>query len=49
MASKKSKERKYELADQLEELFDNYTKLFIVTVDNVGSDQLHNIRIAMRG
>jgi len=49
MASKKSKERKYELADQLEELFDNYSKLFIVTVDNVGSDQLHNIRIAMRG
>jgi large subunit ribosomal protein LP0 len=49
MASKKTKERKYELAEQLEELFDTYSKLFIVTVDNVGSDQLHDIRKCMRG
>jgi len=49
MASKKTKDRKYELAEQLEELFDNYSKLFIVTVDNVGSDQLHDIRKCMRG
>jgi len=48
MASKKSKERKYELADQLEELFDKYSKLFVVGCDNVGSDQLHEIRKNMR-
>jgi len=49
MASKKTKERKYELAEQLEELFDQYSKLFVVTCDNVGSDQLHDIRKSMRG
>jgi len=37
MASKKSKDRKYELAEDLEKLFSEYTKLFLVTVDNVGS------------
>jgi large subunit ribosomal protein LP0 len=49
MASKKTKERKYELAEQLEGLFDTYQKLFVVTCDNVGSDQLHDIRKNMRG
>jgi len=49
MASKKTKERKYELAEQLENLFDEYKKLFVVTCDNVGSDQLHDIRKNMRG
>jgi large subunit ribosomal protein LP0 len=49
MASKKSKDRKYELADDLEKLFSEYTKLFMVTVDNVGSNQLHEIRKNLRG
>lgn len=49
MASKKSKDRKYELAEDLEKLFSEYTKLFMVTVDNVGSNQLHEIRKNLRG
>jgi len=49
MASKKSKDRKYALADELKEHFDTYSKLFVVEVDNVGSNQLHEIRKAMRG
>lgn len=49
MATKKTKDRKYALADELKEHFDTYTKLFIVDCDNVGSDQLHNIRKNMRG
>jgi len=49
MATKKTKERKYTLADELKEHFDNYCKLFIVDCDNVGSDQMHNIRKSMRG
>jgi large subunit ribosomal protein LP0 len=49
MASKKLKERKYELADQLKQHFQDYSKLFLVDADNVGSNQLHQIRIALRG
>jgi len=49
MASKKTKDRKYQLADELIEHFDTYKKLFIVGCDNVGSDQLHQIRKNMRG
>merc|ERR1712166_190819 len=49
MATKKLKERKYELADQLKQHFQDYTKLFLVDVDNVGSNQIHQIRIALRG
>jgi len=49
MASKKSKSRKEVLADELESHFANYTKLFIVGVDNVTSNQLHEIRKSMRG
>lgn len=49
MASKKSKDRKYALADELKEHFDTYSKLFVVEVDNVGSNQLHEIRKNLRG
>jgi len=49
MASKKQKDRKYTLAEELAEHFGNYSKLFLVDVDNVGSNQLHQIRIALRG
>jgi len=49
MATKKTKDRKYELAEELERLFSEYDKLFMVTVDNVGSNQLHEIRKNLRG
>jgi len=49
MASKKSKDRKYELAEELEAHFAEYSKIFFVTVDNVGSNQLHEIRKGLRG
>lgn len=49
MASKKAKERKYELADDLIRLFGEYERCLMVTVDNVGSNQLHHIRRSLRG
>jgi len=49
MASKKAKERKYELAEDLIKLFSEYSKCLMVTVDNVGSNQLHLIRKDLRG
>lgn len=49
MASKKQKDRKYQLAEELEVHFQNFSKMFLVDVDNVGSNQLHQIRIALRG
>jgi len=49
MATKKSKDRKYQLADELKQHFKDYTKLFLVDADNVGSNQLHQIRAALRG
>ena len=49
MATKKLKDRKYELADQLKQHFQDFSKLFLVDADNVGSNQLHQIRIALRG
>lgn len=49
MATKKVRARKEELADELKELFDTYSTVFIVGVDNVTSNQLHEIRKSMRG
>lgn len=49
MATKKSNARKYELADQLETLFDEYKSILIVQSDNVGSNQMHAIRKVLRG
>jgi len=49
MATKKAKDRKYQLADELKQHFQDYTKLFLVDADNVGSNQLHQIRMALRG
>jgi len=49
MATKKTKDRKYQLADELKQHFKDYTKLFLVDADNVGSNQLHQIRGALRG
>lgn len=44
-----SMERKAEYFVKLENLLDTYTKIFIVGVDNVGSNQIQQIRIALRG
>lgn len=49
MATKKAKDRKCELAVALKQHFQDYSKLFLVDADNVGSNQLHQIRIALRG
>lgn len=49
MASKKAKDRKYQLADELKLHFQEYTKLFLVDCDNVGSNQIQQIRTALRG
>jgi len=49
MASKKVKDRKYQLADELKQHFKDYSKLFLVDCDNVGSNQIQQIRIALRG
>jgi len=49
MASKKTKTRKYELADELTAHFDNYKSCFVVQCDNVGSNQCHEIRRSLRG
>jgi len=49
MASKKLKSRKEVLATELEEHLKNFSKLFVVGVDNVTSNQLHEIRKSLRG
>jgi len=35
--------------DKLKGLLEEYTSIFIVTVDNVSSQQMHEIRVALRG
>ncbi|KAJ3562703.1 hypothetical protein NP233_g9410 [Leucocoprinus birnbaumii] len=35
--------------EKLKELLNTYTSIFIVNVDNVGSNQMHQIRVALRG
>lgn len=42
-------ERKQEYFVKLEKLFDTYTKILMVSVDNVGSKQMQQIRMALRG
>lgn len=49
MATKKVRARKEQLADELKELFDTCKTVFVVGVDNVTSNQLHEIRKSMRG
>jgi len=44
-----SAERKTEYFEKMKDLLTNYTKAFIVQVDNVGSAQLQNTRKALRG
>lgn len=43
-----SQERKQEYFAKLEALLENYTKIFLVGVDNVGSNQIQQIRQALR-
>jgi len=40
---------KVDYFDKLKELLQQYKSIFIVTVDNVSSQQMHEIRIALRG
>ena len=35
--------------DKLKGLLDEYHSIFIVTVDNVSSQQMHEIRVSLRG
>lgn len=42
-------ERKQEYFAKLEHLLDTYTKILLVSVDNVGSNQMQQIRIGLRG
>ncbi|KAG5735043.1 hypothetical protein E4T56_gene7873, partial [Termitomyces sp. T112] len=35
--------------EKLRELLAKYPSIFIVNVDNVGSNQMHQIRVALRG
>jgi len=41
--------RKAEYFEKLNKLLDNYSKIFLVEADNVGSNQMHKIRISLRG
>lgn len=43
-----SQERKQDYFNKLEALLENYTKIFLVSVDNVGSNQLQQVRILLR-
>jgi len=43
-----SKERKAWYFERMEELINTYSKLFVVSVDNVGSNQMQQIRLALR-
>jgi large subunit ribosomal protein LP0 len=42
-------ERKSEYFVRLERMFEKYTKVFVVGVDHVGSNQMQKIRVALRG
>ncbi|KAG6595907.1 60S acidic ribosomal protein P0 [Phytophthora cinnamomi] len=44
-----SQERKLEYFEKLEALLENYTRIFLVGVDNVGSAQMQQIRLVLRG
>ena len=44
-----SKERKVEYFQQLTSLLENYSKMFMVVADNVGSKQMQQIRVSLRG
>jgi large subunit ribosomal protein LP0 len=43
-----SKENKAKYFEKMEELINTYSKLFVVSCDNVGSNQMQQIRLALR-
>jgi len=49
MATKKQRERKEVLAEELKDHFNTYETIFVAGVDNVTSNQLHEIRKDLRG
>jgi len=49
MSKGDSQARKAEYFNKLNKLLDTYTKIFLVEADNVGSNQMHKIRIFLRG
>ena len=44
-----SKEKKGEYFNKLTRMFSTYSKVFVVSVDNVGSQQMNLTRKSMRG
>lgn len=44
-----AQKRKTDYFAKLYELLDKYSKVFVVEADNVGSNQMHKIRISLRG
>jgi len=49
MSKGDTKTKKAEYTQKLKQLFDEYPSIFVVNVDNVGSNQMHQIRITLRG
>jgi len=43
------KAKKTQYTQKLKELFDEYPSIFLVNIDNVGSNQMHQIRMSLRG
>jgi large subunit ribosomal protein LP0 len=44
-----SKEKKISYAEKMKSMLNTYTKVFVVEVDNVGSQQMNQTRKEMRG
>lgn len=49
MSKGDSRVKKEAYFDKLKTLLDDYKSIFVVNVDNVGSNQMHQIRVALRG
>lgn len=49
MSKGDSQQRKADYFSRLNTLLDTYSKIFLVEADNVGSNQMHKIRINLRG
>jgi len=49
MSKGDTRQRKADYFTKLHELLDGYSKILIVEADNVGSNQMHKIRISLRG
>jgi len=49
MSKGDSRAKKAEYFNRLKGLLEDYSSIFIVNVDNVGSNQMHQIRHALRG